>query len=403
MTDTTPSTRLRRRELLAAGGGLAAGLLVPAWRASAAPAFVRSRPVLTHGVQTGDVTRRTAIVWARADRPSRMVVRARRQAHRGPGAHAGHRSHGQGAPRGLTPGGEVGVEVLLENLDDASVTSEPLEATFTTAPKDARDISFVWSGDLVGQGWGINPDVGGLRIFGAMRRPRPDFFLNSGDTVLRRRSARADGRAARRDHLDATWSRPEKSKVAETLAEFRGQYALQPAATRRYAPSPPRCPRSTSGTTTRSSTTGTRARSSTTPATPRSASTSWRRARTGRSSSGCRSRGADRGPCTAGSPTGRCWTSSSWTCARTRTPTTANVHADPHRGLLGAEQLAWLKPGLRGSQGHVEGDRHRPAARAGRAGRRRRPGGRRAGRPGRAARPRAAVRRICCASRTRQA
>ena len=212
MTDTTPSTRLRRRELLAAGGGLAAGLLVPAWRASAAPAFVRSRPVLTHGVQTGDVTSRTAIVWARADRPSRMVVRAGGRRIAGPVLTPDTDLTGKVRLDCLTPGGEVGVEVLLEDLDDASVTSEPLEATFTTAPEDARDISFVWSGDLVGQGWGINPDAGGLRIFRAMADLEPDFFLNSGDTCYADGPARADGRAARRDAPGPTWSRPRSPR-----------------------------------------------------------------------------------------------------------------------------------------------------------------------------------------------
>ncbi len=41
----------------------------------AAPALIRAdRPVLTHGVQSGDVIRGSGLVWARADRPSRMVV-----------------------------------------------------------------------------------------------------------------------------------------------------------------------------------------------------------------------------------------------------------------------------------------------------------------------------------------
>ncbi len=39
------------------------------------PALVRAgRPVLTHGVQSGDATGGSAIVWTRADRPGRMLV-----------------------------------------------------------------------------------------------------------------------------------------------------------------------------------------------------------------------------------------------------------------------------------------------------------------------------------------
>ena len=64
MSDST----LSRRELLRAGGGLAATALVLPTRA---PAFVRSdRPALTHGVQSGDVTARRGVVWARGSRPS---------------------------------------------------------------------------------------------------------------------------------------------------------------------------------------------------------------------------------------------------------------------------------------------------------------------------------------------
>ena len=64
---------LSRRTLLRRGatgaGLLAAGALLPG------TAFARSgRPVLTHGVQLGDPRPDGAVVWTRADRPSRMFV-----------------------------------------------------------------------------------------------------------------------------------------------------------------------------------------------------------------------------------------------------------------------------------------------------------------------------------------
>src|SRR5438477_6353096 len=34
------------------------------------------RPVITHGIQSGDVSLDSAMVWARADRPARMLVAA---------------------------------------------------------------------------------------------------------------------------------------------------------------------------------------------------------------------------------------------------------------------------------------------------------------------------------------
>ena len=48
-------TSLSRRQFLRAGAAGGAALLAAPGRA---PAFVRSRPQLTHGIQTGDVTRR---------------------------------------------------------------------------------------------------------------------------------------------------------------------------------------------------------------------------------------------------------------------------------------------------------------------------------------------------------
>ncbi|MGA8888740.1 MAG: PhoD-like phosphatase N-terminal domain-containing protein, partial [Pseudolabrys sp.] len=32
------------------------------------------RPVITHGLQSGDISTDSGVVWARADRPSRMLV-----------------------------------------------------------------------------------------------------------------------------------------------------------------------------------------------------------------------------------------------------------------------------------------------------------------------------------------
>ena len=87
----------------------------------------------------------------------------------------------------------------------------------------ARDITFAWSADTVGQGWGINTAWGGLRMYETMRLARPDFFIHTGDTIY------ADSTVPPEIRLpDGTMWRnvvtDEKSKVAETLDEFRGNY-----------------------------------------------------------------------------------------------------------------------------------------------------------------------------------
>jgi alkaline phosphatase D len=180
--------RMDRRTLLraAAIGGLTA--TVPTGPAPAAPALLRAdRPVLTHGVQSGDVVRGSGLVWARADRPSRMVVEVSDE----PGFAHARRVEGPvltpdtdltGKVRILGRGRTVHYRVTAEDLD-GRVASEPVTGSFRTPPARSESVRFVWSGDVVGQGWGIDRDRGGMRIFRAMAERDPDFFLHSGDTI----------------------------------------------------------------------------------------------------------------------------------------------------------------------------------------------------------------------------
>jgi len=223
-----------RADFLRAGalGGAALAL-------GAAPAAARrrgvapgaARPALTHGVQSGDVTARSAVVWARADRPSRMLVELASTERfssprrvRGPRATRDTDLTAQIDLRGLPPGSEVHYRVRFERLDAPGAWSEPQRGSFRTAPRRRRDLSFVWGGDVAGQGWGINPEFGGYRMFETMRRADPDFFIHSGDTIyadgpLEERVALPDGSVWRNVVTD------EKAKVAQTLAEFRGNHA----------------------------------------------------------------------------------------------------------------------------------------------------------------------------------
>ncbi|MGH3385833.1 MAG: alkaline phosphatase D family protein [Nocardioidaceae bacterium] len=228
-------TELDRRTLLRAGFAAGAALAVPtvgrAPSASAqAPALVRrDRPVLTHGVQSGDVTARTATVWSRADRPSRLLVEVspdpsfrRSRTLRGPVVTPDSDGTGRLLLRGLRPDSEVHYRVRAVDLDGRAA-SAPVAGSLRTAPQSRRDVRFCWSGDIAGQGWGVNEEYGGFRAAAALRDLDPDFFLCSGDTVY------ADGPLAEQVTLPdgRVWRNvvtPEKSKVAETLDEFRGQY-----------------------------------------------------------------------------------------------------------------------------------------------------------------------------------
>lgn len=222
-------TSLKRRTLLQAG---LAGGVVGAF--GSAPAFAYrpgGRPALTHGVQSGDATARSATVWARADRPGRLWVQASRRPDfrgsriiRGPIVTPDTDLTGKLRLRDLPSGSDIHYRVRVESLDRPGLFSFPETGRLSTAPRHRQDLRFVWTGDVVGQGWGIDPAYGGMKIFESMRRRRPDFLLHSGDTVyadgpLTESVTLPDGRIYRSLVTEA------KSKVAETLTEYRGQYA----------------------------------------------------------------------------------------------------------------------------------------------------------------------------------
>lgn len=199
---------------------------------TAAPALALSgRPRAAWGVQTGDVTSSSGLVWVRSDRPARMIVETSatesfRNAHRwhGPMVGADTDFTGRTALRGLPAGEQVHYRVTLADPEDPRRTGEPVYGTFRTAPAKRREgVRFLWSGDIAGQGWGINPDIGGYRAYDEMRRLDPDFFLCSGDTiyadgVIEPSVTLPDGRIWRNITTE------EKSRVAQTLADFRGNF-----------------------------------------------------------------------------------------------------------------------------------------------------------------------------------
>lgn len=125
---------------------------------------------------------------------------------------------------GLPAGERVHYRVTLADPDDPRRTGKPVYGSFRTAPERRRQgVRFLWSGDIAGQGWGINPDIGGYRAYDEMRRLDPDFFLCSGDSVY------ADGPLVPSVTLPdgRIWRNlvtEEKAKVAETLDEYRGQF-----------------------------------------------------------------------------------------------------------------------------------------------------------------------------------
>src|SRR3954469_8199800 len=217
--------RISRRKFLSSTAATGASVIALPYLSRAA-----DRPVISHGVQSGDVGADGGVVWARADRPAQMMVEVATT-----GSFAKARAL---PPIAALPESDFTAKMLLENLpagqdifyrvrfrdlSHIDVQSEPVVGRFRTAPADRRDVSFVWGGDVAGQGWGINKDDGGMFTFATMRKHRPDFLLHSGDTIY------ADGVIQSEVKLDdgKLWKNvtiPEKAKVAETLDEFRAAH-----------------------------------------------------------------------------------------------------------------------------------------------------------------------------------
>ncbi|HUQ87124.1 MAG TPA: alkaline phosphatase D family protein [Vicinamibacterales bacterium] len=196
-----------------------------------APAIVssdRSRPVIDAGVAAGPTSRNGGIIWAHADRPSQLTVEysttssfTNRTRVRGSIATPETGLTARARIGDLPPGQDIFYRVILEDAANARVTSAPVTGHFRTAPAPGRRVRVVWTADVCGQGWGIDPSRGGMRLFKTMADANPDLFVHVGDTIY------ADGPLRDQVTLDdgTLWKNlvtPAKSKVAETLDEYRG-------------------------------------------------------------------------------------------------------------------------------------------------------------------------------------
>jgi alkaline phosphatase D len=217
--------KLSRRKLLAtAGAATLVGVARPYLSRAA------DRPAITHGVQSGDVSTDSGMVWGRADRPSRMMIEVAttdsfKTIHSGVFIDALPESDFtiKALLENLPAGQDIFYRVRVQDLAEPTLSGQPVVGRFRTAPADRRSISFVWSGDTAGQGWGIDEARGGMKCYATMRANRPDFFIHCGDSVY------ADGPIAAEVKLpDGTmWKNivtEDKAKPAETLGEFRGNY-----------------------------------------------------------------------------------------------------------------------------------------------------------------------------------
>lgn len=222
-----------------------AGVIVSYKWLEPAQAELTAQPIL--GIQAGDVTANSAVIWARGDRESRMVVdfstsptfKERVETRRGPQVSAVTDFTGTVELSRLRPDTTYYYQVRFVSGKIApwSGTLQGLIGRFRTAPfiGQARSVRFVWAADMAGQGWGRNPNLkitafdgeeiqGGYVIFDVMRKLQPDFAIFSGDMIY------ADNPIPPTKPIPesvggGTWvNDPPKDFIAVSLDEFRANW-----------------------------------------------------------------------------------------------------------------------------------------------------------------------------------
>lgn len=197
-------------------------------------------PAMTLGSMVGEVTRDSAVLWCHTDQPASLLIEWETEsaARSMRGSVLGrteslHDGTCHTLLRGLPSGERIRYRVAAHNASGAQ--SDWLTGSFST-PSDANDdVFFAWSGDTAGQGFGINLEWGGMRIYDAIAAVQPQFFVHSGDMIyadnpIPAEIVLADGSVWKNVVTEA------KSHAASTLQDFRGnyQYNLTDACMRRF-------------------------------------------------------------------------------------------------------------------------------------------------------------------------
>ena len=188
------------------------------------------RPQIDCGISSGDISVDGAVVWSKTDRPAKMRVEW--STHRdfrstqtivGPDALAASDYTAKLGLKGLPQGAEIFYRISFEDLVTGRRSAPEVGKFRTPDSAGSWPTRFAWSGDVGGQGYGINPKVGGMTIFESMRAMHPDLFIHCGDVIY----ADAPLKKVKMLGPGRYWHNlvtAEKRKVAETLQEFRGNF-----------------------------------------------------------------------------------------------------------------------------------------------------------------------------------
>ncbi len=189
------------------------------------PATAAERPL----VAVGDVTPTTAVVWVRGVAEGEVVI------DYGPADAAPAQSVRLRVARSSDLTGTVrltGLRPTTRYAYRARSDGGAAAGEFVTAPApdDPMRVTFAWSGDL-GGGRFCRPVDTGYRVFAAMARARPDFFLFVGDTIYAYYPCSGPGLAPGGDFvaqtLDQFRRKHRYNREDPALAAFLGQTSVQ--------------------------------------------------------------------------------------------------------------------------------------------------------------------------------
>lgn len=157
----------------------------------------------THGIASGDITDRSAVIWSRASDKARMYVEY--------GTDSKLKYSKVQKTQTVGEKTDYTATVRLNNLKpdtlyyyrvwfsgerdkERSKASKSAVGTFRTAPKESssRPVSFVFGGDLGGQKYCRRADQG-YEIFSKMQQLNPTFFIANGDMIYADGDCPADG------------------------------------------------------------------------------------------------------------------------------------------------------------------------------------------------------------------
>jgi len=159
---------------------------------------------------------------------------------------------------GLPLGQDMFYRVRLQDLFEPPIRGEPMIGRFRTAPADRRNVTFCWSGDTAGQGWGIDESRGGgMTIYSAIAGIGR-ISLSTPETTSMPMDPSRPGRSCRTVRPGNT-SRPRKVEAGRNARRVPRRLQIQCFGQEPACDEIVRCRFSRRGTTTKCSTIGGRA------------------------------------------------------------------------------------------------------------------------------------------------